>query len=413
MPADYLRNALLTGLEWLVLYHLWEAFPRLRKIPRSFWYALAGLLLAGNFWFRAIKRSFHATPGSPEIWSFLYRLYVTSYFVVGAAAAGAGFLLLAHYGLKWWEKRREIAPASTSPAGGGGREAALTRRAFLSYGVAGGVTLAAGSSGWAVATSNEKDVRVRTIRVPVPEEHRHLVGLRIAQITDIHVGPFLGEKELEGMMRLVMKERPDAIVHTGDHWNSEPEYEKEGENPLSLLEAPHGLYAVPGNHDRYFGVEKFSALFEKNGIQVLRARNVEVPGVPGLVLWGINDPAEKLPKSFPEVEELGKQLDPSKYNLLLTHRPEAFREASQAGFQLSLAGHTHGGQVHLNLAGIDISPAKLFHPYDWGLFKRENSHLYVSSGLGYAGPPVRSFCPPEVAVIEFVRAGDGDKAQKG
>ncbi len=430
---DPARNLLFTGLEWLVLYHLWESFPRLRRIPAALWGGLAAAIALANFGFRYIKRNFYAPSDAGFLWAFSYKCFVAAYFIVGVAAIGAGIAVAAHYA---WEFGRRRARAGRALAGGAApvpgpapsqeksspgnspglseASARLSRRAVLSYGVAGGLGLAFSGSAYAVASSDSKDVRIRTVRVPVPPHHQGLVGLRIAQLTDFHVGPFLRGPEMERLLGLAARERADLVVMTGDLYNGERDFEKEGADPWTLLSAPHGVYGIPGNHDRYFGVERFQAVMEKQGMRILRKQSLQVPGVPGLVLHGINDPPLKFPKEFPEIEELGKNLDPSKYNLLLTHRPEGFVEAARQGFQLSLAGHTHGGQVHVRLPfGVDLSPVRLLMPYDWGLFERQNSLLYVASGLGYAGPPIRIGCPPEIAIIEFVREGAGERARVG
>lgn len=416
------RTLLFTALEWLVLYDLWKSFPKLRRIPRPLWFVAGALLFIANFAFKPVRWWLYPGPDSSALWSFFYRVYVTSYFLIGVVAMIAGGVLALHYGWEWWQQRRslkiqepalEAKPAEQEPPLPAHSPAApgltLSRRAFLSWGVAGGLSLTTGVSAWAVATSDDKDVRLRRVLVPVPETHRHLAGLRILQITDIHVGPFLRGDELSRLMELAAAQKADLIVHTGDHYNYEKEYEAEGASPLLALSAPHGLYAVGGNHDRYFGIENFEKVFKTNGFEVLSARSMEVPGVPGLVIHGIRDPEAKWPKRFEEVEALSKHLDPAKFNLLLSHRPEAFMQAADAGFHLTLAGHTHGGQIHFRLPfGIDISPARIVHPYDWGLFGRNRNHLYVSSGLGYAGPPVRTFCPPEIALIELVPPGQGE-----
>lgn len=400
-----LRSGVFTGLEVLVLVHLCRNFAPLGRLHRR-WLVGAGVaLFVANFAYKPVKWFLYPTPESSALHSFLYRSYITAFFLVGVSALLIGAALVLHY---WWERWRIPHPEERHMMSAAHAAPGLTRRAFLSqglaYGAAGGLSLSTGASAWAVLTSQNKGVDVRRVRVPLSEQHRHLHGLRIAQITDIHVGPFLRGEELEKLLRQVVREGADLIVHTGDHYNMEREYADEGARSLSLLRAPHGAYAVPGNHDRYFGVEKFEAIFEQKGIRVLRASSLEVPGVPGLVLHGINDPESKLPASFPEVDALAKSLDANKFNLLLSHRPEAFDHAR--GFDLTLAGHTHGGQVRVPLPfGGALAPARLIHPYDWGLFEKEGRRLYVSSGLGYAGPPVRSACPPEIAIIELVYEG--------
>lgn len=416
--VDLVRHSLFTGLEWVVLYHLRESFPRLRRIPKPAWLAFAAGLFVGNFWFRTIKRNFYPTPDDSALHALAFQLYVTFYYLVGVVAVIAGIVLCAHYGRRWWNARRARADLEgvEEPAAA----PRYSRREFLSYGVAGGIGLTAGVASWSVATAANKDVAIRVVKVAVPPEHRHLVGLRIAQITDIHVGPFLRIAELERLMRVAQAQGADLIVHTGDHYNKEKEYAREGIDPMGELLAPHGKYIVAGNHDRYFGVEEFSRLFGEAGFRVLRLDGTGVPGVSGLKIWGINDPKEKFPAAFPEVDELAARIDSKDYNLLLSHRPEGFHEAARAGFDLTLAGHTHGGQVHLRgPLGLHFSPARLVLDYDWGLFEKptENperpSRLYVSSGLGFAGPPVRTFCPPEVAIIEFVPPGQGERPQVG
>lgn len=402
-----LRSSAFTGLEILVLVHLRRSFPVLQRLHRG-WFVAGGFgLFLANFAYKPVKWFLYPTPDSSPVHSFAYRTYITSFYVIGVSALILGLALLLHY---WWERWRIPAPQERGTHSFGKNAGGITRRKFLSqglaYGAAGGLSLSTGASAWAVLTSEDKGVQVRRIRVPLSERHRHLHGLRIAHITDLHVGPFLRGEELARLMRQVTRQSADIIVHTGDHYNLEREYADEGAQALVELRAPHGAFAVPGNHDRYFGVERFEEIFETHSIRVLRASSRDVAGIPGLTVHGINDPVAKWPQKFPEVKQLAQALDPNQFNLLLSHRPEAFKNAK--GFDLTLAGHTHGGQVRIPLPfGSAIAPAKLIHPYDWGLFEKDGRRLYVSSGLGYAGPPVRSACPPEIALIELVYGGPG------
>ena len=393
------RSGLFTGLEILVLLHLRQNFPALGRLDRRWMIGMGVALFLANFAYKPVRWFLYPTPDSSELHSLLYRAYITAFFLVGVSAIVIGVAIGLHGLWARWHARRNPGTEGMPDFGG------MTRREFLAQslavGAVGGLSLSTAASAWAVATSENKDVSIRRVRVPLGEEHRHLSGLRIAQITDPHVGPFLRGEELARLFRATTAQGADLIVHTGDHYNLEREYASEGADALSELRAPHGAFAVPGNHDRYFGVDQFEALFEENGIRVLRARSTEVEGVSGLVIHGINDPEAKMPREFPEVDALARTLDPAKFNLLLSHRPAAFDHAR--GFDLTLAGHTHGGQVRVPLPfGGSVAPAKLVFPYDWGLFEKEGRRLYVSSGLGYAGPPVRSACPPEIAIIELV-----------
>jgi len=166
--------------------------------------------------------------------------------------------------------------------------------------------------------------------------------------------------------------------------------------PLSRLQSRQGVWAVTGNHEYYAGLERAISIMKKANIQVLRNEIKVLPG--GLQLLGIDDPSgsRRIGNPVPDYEQLISRLDPRLPSILLFHQPIQFKVANPFGPGLQLSGHTHGGQL---FPIIFIS--KLIYPLTPGLHKFGDSHLYVSRGVGTAGPPMRLGAPPELVFIRL------------
>jgi len=245
---------------------------------------------------------------------------------------------------------------------------------------------------------------VTEIDLPLPPQRRALAGTVLVQISDLHVGPFMGRKRLGRYFDRVRELNPDLIVITGDLMNLEPGYLEELVDPLQRLEAPHGVYAILGNHDFYFGADPICAALERRtAVHLLRQSSFAPPGLPGLTVLGIDDPRTppSKPHDYPGLRELAAPLRPQDFNLLLSHRPDVFTVARGLPIDLILAGHTHGGQIALRVGDQRWNLTRLRYPYDRGHFRHGRTHLYVNRGLGYVGPPVRINCPPEITRIRL------------
>lgn len=244
-------------------------------------------------------------------------------------------------------------------------------------------------------------------RVALHGLHRDLRGLRLVQISDLHIGNVLAA---EGVTRLVEEVNaldPDLVVLTGDLFDFDPRVVEDGARRLGLLRARHGVYAVLGNHDVYTGRELVADALARHApdLRLLRDERVRLPLPAPLYLVGIEDPGRNWTAQDLELEALsllGSSHPEDGPTVLLVHRPEAFPQASRLGFPLVLAGHTHGGQIALPTPGGRWNLARVITRFVRGTYRENGSTLYVNRGAGFAGPALRFNCPREIATIELV-----------
>lgn len=246
---------------------------------------------------------------------------------------------------------------------------------------------------------------------PLPAHLSALDGARIVQVSDLHVGRYMQAEQWAAHIARINALKPDLVVITGDAMDWARRWEPDLIEPLEQLEPRVATLAILGNHDFYFGAERLSASYGRTrGVTLLRGQSWESGSLPGLRVWGIDDPMSSLtsPSRYPKLRSwAARSLNPDRYNLLLSHRPDAFSVASKLGFDLQLSGHTHGGQIVVAPWGKSMHIAKVMGPWDRGTFEREHiepersSRLYVSRGLGFAGIPYRLGCPSEIALHEL------------
>jgi predicted MPP superfamily phosphohydrolase len=234
-------------------------------------------------------------------------------------------------------------------------------------------------------------------------------GFTILQISDIHAGPFMDGYRLSGFVERMNQLSSDIVVVTGDIINGGTSYVDEVIEALSDVRSKKGVFAVLGNHDFYGDEEALCNKLEKSGVKVLRNRFEKVYGEDNsayFYLAGIDDPRGSwyINEGFPYVRDTLKDIPKDGFKVLLSHRPNVFDLASKESVHLTLAGHTHGGQIILpSISGHGPSLASIAYKYDYGLYQKENSFLYVNKGLGVVGPPVRVNCPREITRIILKR----------
>jgi hypothetical protein len=272
------------------------------------------------------------------------------------------------------------------------------RRAFLraavpAVAIAPGVIVAAGLlRARSVLKLNEVNIRIRGL-------HPDLNGIRISQLTDIHYGPFFGKRELEWAVAMANETRPHVALVTGDLITRHGDDLRGCLSILKSVRGEAGVWACHGNHEQYAGVEdEATRLGERQGFRFLRGANEVLRfGNAKLNLAGI-DYHSLGSEPLAGAEEW---LASDALNVLLSHTPSAFDRAAELGFDLTIAGHTHGGQVTLPLGKENLTFARAFTPYIRGLYEREGRQLYVSCGLGTVGVPVRVGADPEVTLIRL------------
>ena len=270
------------------------------------------------------------------------------------------------------------------------------RRQMLARGIAaivGGVGAAVGLAGVANVA---RGFEVRRVRVPLARLPRSASGYSIVQLTDVHVGPTIGRAFVEEMVSAANALGPDLVVITGDLVDGTVESLRDLVEPLRSLKARDGVFFVTGNHEYYSGADAWVAHLAMLGVRVLRNERVAVEAFD---LAGVDDAsAHRMgPGHGQDVAAAVTGRDPSRAVVLLAHQPKALKDALAAGVDLQLSGHTHGGQLFpFNwIARID-------QPFISGLHRVQDTWLYVSSGTGYWGPPMRVGSRAEVTRIELV-----------
>lgn len=244
------------------------------------------------------------------------------------------------------------------------------------------------------------------VRLPVSGLDPSLVGLRIVQLSDLHIGNKMEGERLERLVEDVNAMAPDLTVLTGDLFDFDPEFVPEGAQALSRLRARLGVFAVLGNHDMYTGSEIVAEGLAAHapGIRLLRGEIERLPTEAPLYLAGIDDPGGMWTDPelvLEELEELGTELPEDGPVLLLSHRPDAVDQAARLGFAAVLSGHTHGGQIALPGMAKRVNLARLISRYPRGLFRVGETSLYVNRGAGVAGPAIRIAAAREIATLEL------------
>jgi uncharacterized protein len=241
------------------------------------------------------------------------------------------------------------------------------------------------------------------LAVPVEGLPASLHDFRIVQISDIHVGPTIRGPYVEAIVEAVNRLEPDVIAITGDLVDGSVAELASQVAPLARLEARHGVYFVTGNHEYYSGVTPWLVELRRMGIKVLHNEHVVITREGAkLVLAGVPDYSaghfDSAHRSDPQAALAGAPADAA-VKILLAHQPRSAAAAAQAGFDLQLSGHTHGGQfMPWNFL------VKLQQPFTAGLHKVGQLRVYVSRGTGYWGPPKRFGAPSEITEVRLTSA---------
>ncbi len=231
---------------------------------------------------------------------------------------------------------------------------------------------------------------VRTKHIEVSAHVKE--DLRIVQLTDVHLGAVHGPGYLKKVVEKVNAAEPDIVVITGDLFDGSRPIDEELIAPLKELKAKN-KYFVTGNHEQYVGVEKAIDLVKKVNFSVLENEVVEVKGIQ---IVGLNNPESDFKEENVELKEIGGKINKNKVSVLLYHPPTGFDDAVEANITLQLSGHLHKGQMFpINL--ID----KIFAKTPYGLYKKDNTTFYASSGTGTWGPPMRFLSNSEIVVVDL------------
>ncbi len=273
----------------------------------------------------------------------------------------------------------------------------LSRREFLGR-VTGGAALAvAGASVARGVFEARGEHEIVTVEVPLAKLPRALDGFSIVQLSDLHTGMTIDRAFVQRVVDRANALSPDLIALTGDLVDGPVASLRDDVAPLAQLRAPHGVFAVTGNHEYYAGVDEWIAEITRLGARYLRNERVAISrGDAAFDLAGVDDhSAEQWPGHGEDLPKATANRDTRRALVLLAHQPRQVHHAVDHGVDLQLSGHTHGGQIWPWHYIVKVQQGGLLA----GSYAVGATKLYVTRGCGYWGPPVRLLAPLEITRI--------------
>jgi len=244
---------------------------------------------------------------------------------------------------------------------------------------------------------------VRRLTMKLPSLPSAWDGLRILQISDVHAGPYMGVERMAGIKDLASRLSPDMIIFTGDQMDRRDSDAEIFAKGFAGIAAPLGVWGILGNHDHFIDPKLSEWALRSAGVEVLVNDAVTFDrGGSQLALIGLEDLNASGDRA-PDFSVIGRY--PTSFRICLSHQPQSWRQAAAAGAHLTLSGHTHGGQIALT--GRNLNVARFSTRYIAGPYRREESFLYVSRGVGVGAVPVRVGAPPEIDLLTLTSATEG------
>jgi uncharacterized protein len=246
--------------------------------------------------------------------------------------------------------------------------------------------------------------QVKEVDLPIPGLHPDLEGLRIGQLSDLHISPWLSVRQAGRAVDMLNELKPHLTVITGDLITQVGDPLDETIRELARLRADLGLLGCLGNHEVYARCQNYTTReAARYGIDMLR-------GSSRLLRWGngvLNVSGvdfQRYVQRHIYLRDVEKLVVPGVTNLLLSHNPDVFPVAVRKGYDAMLAGHTHGGQVTVEIFSQTLNFARFVTPYVAGLYRLDGKSCYVTAGIGTIGMPVRLGVPPEITLARLRRA---------
>jgi predicted MPP superfamily phosphohydrolase len=248
------------------------------------------------------------------------------------------------------------------------------------------------------------DFRVREVDLPIAGLPQDLENLRILHLSDIHLSAFLSENEFARVIDASLELRPHLAVVTGDLISGPRDPLDACIRQLARLKADAGIFGCMGNHERFARVEDYTERgCARYGIRFLRGQNQPLRfGAAEVNLAGCDYYSWRQRDSY--LAGMERLVQPGTLNILLQHNPDVFPVAARQGYNLLLAGHTHGGQVTVEILEQSINPARFFTPFVYGTYRELNASAYVTRGIGTIGVPARIGAPPEISLLRLRKA---------
>jgi predicted MPP superfamily phosphohydrolase len=246
------------------------------------------------------------------------------------------------------------------------------------------------------------NIRLREQKIVLPGLPEDFNGLRIVQLTDIHLSPFLSERELARCIAMANETNAHLALVTGDMISANRDPLETCLKHLAGLHSEAGIYGCLGNHEIYANAEDYATeLGARLGIRYLRMESARLKfGATVMNLAGVDYQTFRRPY----LVGAEKLIEPGVFNVLMSHNPDVFPNAVRQGYDLTIAGHTHGGQVRVEILREDLNIARFFTPYVDGLYQQGGKTIFVSRGIGTIGLPARLGAPPEVALLRLCRS---------
>ena len=365
-------------------YYLWRRTTDVLELGRRSRRVLgAGIFLL----YLSIPLTTSARMWAPDLAKVLAWIAFPWLAFVGLATVALGVAELPRL-VAWLLSRKRDAQASA---------AGLSRRQFLGR-VTGGAAIAVAGAAVARGVAEARgEHEIVTVEVPLAKLPRALDGFSIVQLTDLHTGMTIDRDFVQRVVDRANALAPDLIALTGDLVDGPVASLREDIAPLAQLRAPHGVFAVTGNHEYYAGVDEWIEEITRLGARYLRNERVVIgDAAASFDLAGVDDYSaheylghgEDLPKATAGRDE-------RRALVLLAHQPRQVKTAAEHGVDLQLSGHTHGGQIWPWHYIVRIQQGGLLA----GSYRHRDTQLYVSRGCGYWGPPVRVLAPLEITRI--------------
>ena len=229
-------------------------------------------------------------------------------------------------------------------------------------------------------------------------------GLTIAQVSDVHAGPYMPAERMARITEMINGLGADLVVFTGDQLDRRPSDADRFVLGFKGITAPLGVFGILGNHDHYFDPTLSEEALVETGITPLVNRGLVLSRSGAeLAVVGLEDLNAKNGR-MPDFETLRQY--PNAFRICLSHQPRTWHDAAAAGADLMLAGHTHGGQIAINQRNLNV--ARFQSRYIAGPYRRQGATLYVSRGIGVGAVPLRFGAPPEIDLLVLRRPAQKD-----
>ncbi len=240
-----------------------------------------------------------------------------------------------------------------------------------------------------------KNLKIEHITVKTSKLPERVKRVKIALLSDLHLGTIIREQTLDRVLREIKNAEPDLIVSTGDLLDGVVSHVDYLADRLKKVHAKFGKFAVTGNHEFYAGISHSLKFIEEAGFTILRGKGTTIQHVMNIA--GVDNPEDSKNSVLKPEKEILSKLPPDKFTLLLKHIPNIDKK-SLGLFDLQVSGHTHKGQIF----PVSMITSFLFQHHSGFTYLPKSSALYVSRGIGSAGPPIRFLSPPELTIIDVV-----------